>query len=144
MTGGTEMLLTVTKRATANSNSSAVNPAAAYRPSRMAALLRAVRGLGWCSNGELRFQLEKVLLTEAAHVHELLNFLERAVLLPIFDDARRHLGPDAGQRLEVGCRCGIDVHDLSRPRLCRRLRFGLSSDARNGGKQRRKRSKHHG
>ena len=35
---------------------------------------------------DLALQLEKVLLADAADVHELLDFLERAVLLPVLDD----------------------------------------------------------
>ena len=37
-----------------------------------------------------------------ADVHQVFNLLERAVLLPVLDDARRHRRADARQLLEIG------------------------------------------
>src|SRR5947199_291829 len=58
---------------------------------------------------QVRLQLEEVLLSHAAYIHQLLDLLERSVLLPVLDDAFGGLGADAGKRLQLGDRCGVDV-----------------------------------
>src|SRR5215471_15354868 len=92
------------------------------------------------ADGDLRLQLEKVLLADAAHIHQLLDLLERAVLLPVLDDARRRLGADARQPLEIGCRRGVEVDDSSCGRLgscmCACGRRRLSADGRGRGAER--------
>src|SRR5439155_20433456 len=98
-------------------------------PFRLALLLRLV---GLSADGELRLQLEKVLLADAAYVHQLLDFLERTVLGSVLDDQRRRFRTDAGQRVELRGGCGVDVDRRGR-RLgldrCARGRLGL----RRGG-----------
>ena len=80
----------------------------------------------------LRLQLEKVLLADAAYVHQLFHFLERTVLGSVLDDQRRRFRTDAGQRVELRGGCGVDVDRRGR-RLgldrCARGRLGL----RRGG-----------
>ena len=60
---------------------------------------------------DLRLQLQEVLLPDAADVHQLLDLLERAVLLPVLDDARGGLGADARQPFEIGRRRGVQIDD---------------------------------
>src|SRR5215470_494509 len=88
------------------------------------------------ADGDLRLQLEKVLLADAAHIHQLLDLLERAVLLPVLDDARGRLGADARQPLEISCRRGVEVDDSSCGRLggcmCACGRRRLSADGLRG------------
>src|SRR5450830_303021 len=77
-------------------------------PHNRLALLGRVVGLRR-RDDDLGLQLEEVLLADTADVHQLLDFLERAVLLAVLDDARGGLRADAGQRLELGRRCAVDV-----------------------------------
>ena len=114
MVGGTAMAVSVVSRATTNISSSTENPRVAFAacmcvrlPSsgRQAgratlpsvALRRRVLNLG---NGDLGLQLEEVLLANSSDVHQLLDLLERTILLPVRDDERCGLRTDARQCLE--------------------------------------------
>src|SRR5262249_15038821 len=108
--GGMAIPPTVTVTATANRSSMAEKPIALL----VGRLLRA--------NGELRLQLQEVLLTEAADVHQLLDLLEGAVLLAVLDDPGGGLRADARERLEVGGTGGVDIDH--RPRSGGRLPRG--------------------
>src|SRR6185503_8335440 len=83
-------------------------PALPGPPWRLRLVLAVVIGLD-SGERELWLQLQEVLLTETADVHQILDLLERSVLLPVFDDPRGHRRADAGQRLELGGRRGVDV-----------------------------------
>src|SRR6188474_752803 len=91
--------------ATANRSSMNVNPPAARTMTS--------RGKGPASEGparvqhllpdrELAAELQEALLADALHVHQLLDLLERAVLLAVLDDPRGHLLADAREFLELG------------------------------------------
>src|SRR5947207_13054926 len=71
------------------------------------------------ADGELRLQLQEVLLPDAADVHQLLDLLEWSVLLPVFENARSGLGADAGKPFEVGGGCRVDVDSDGRQRRLR-------------------------
>src|SRR4026208_1388408 len=74
--------------------------------------------VGLCrADRELRLQLEKVLLAQAADVPQLLALLEGSVLLPVLDDAGGGFGADAGQRFEVRGGGGVDVDGRGRRRF---------------------------
>src|SRR5262245_65997869 len=60
---------------------------------------------------ELGLELQEVLLPDAGHVHQVFNFLEGAVLLPVLDDPCRHLRADARKGLELGRRRGVEIDD---------------------------------
>src|SRR5262245_4837856 len=70
-------------------------------------------------DGDEWFHLEEALLPHAADVHQVLDLLEAAVLLPVVDDALRHLRPDTGNGGELLGGCGVQV---DRCRGCRRGR----------------------
>src|SRR5262252_5809097 len=73
------------------------------------------------TDGELRLQLQKVLLADTADVHQVLDLLERTVFLAVLDDEGGGAGADAGQRVELGGGCSVDVDH--------RARGGLDRDA---------------
>lgn len=78
------------------------------------------------ANGDERLQLEKVLLPDYLHGHQVFDLLEAAVLPAVVDDVRRQLGADPGQRIELLGGGGVDVDDdggrgfRRRPDLARR------------------------
>src|SRR5215471_14975121 len=118
-TAGTAIAATVATTLTVTASSVSEYPDATSR-FIAADLLAGCVPLGLrCADRDLRLQLEKVLLADAAHIHQLLDLLERAVLLPVLDDARRRLGADARQPLEIGCRRGVEVENSCCRRLCR-------------------------
>src|SRR5712671_6070526 len=57
-------------------------------------------GLG-AGGRDLRLQLQEVFLPDAADVHQLLDLLERPVLLAVLDDTGGRFGADARQRFEL-------------------------------------------
>ena len=86
-------------------------PAAGQAPGPLA-LTAAAIVIGFRrGDGELRLQLEEVLLPDAADVHQLLDLLERTVLLPVLDDAGGGFRADAGQPFEIGGRGGVEIDD---------------------------------
>src|SRR5438045_3002048 len=110
-TGGTAIPHTVIVSARTKRSSSAEKPAARRRRTRWTRLLLRALGDLRRANAQLLLQLQEVLLAEAADVHDVLDLLERAVLLPVLDDAGGGLRTDAGQRLELRCRRCVDVDD---------------------------------
>mgnify|MGYP003693986989 CR=1 FL=1 len=71
-------------------------------------LLTIVIGLGG-ADGELRLELEKVLLSQASDIHQLSTFLKGPFFCRVLDDAGGGFRADAGQRFEVGRGRGVDV-----------------------------------
>src|SRR5262249_34984413 len=139
--GGTTMPPTVAINPVTNSSSIAETPAAllTWRARSGLRTLGRLRS----AKSELSLQLEEVLLAEAAHVHQLFDLLERAVLLSVLDDAGRHLRADAGQRLEFCGRRRVDVHDGGRGRRLRRVAAGLClACVARGGDERQRRNQH--
>ena len=65
-------------------------------------LLRAARLRFRGRNRDLRLELEEVLLTDAADVHQFLDLLERPILLSVFDNPSGGFGADARQPFELG------------------------------------------
>ena len=60
-------------------------------------------------DGHERLELEKALLADAAHVHQVFGLLEAAVLLAVLDDPLGGGPADPGQRLELRDRRGVEV-----------------------------------
>src|SRR5215207_8193101 len=63
---------------------------------------------------EIRLQLQKTLLADTLHIHQLLDFLEASVLLPVLDDALGGLPANARQRLDLRQRGGVQIHRRGR------------------------------
>src|SRR5438067_2883149 len=105
---GTATPLNVATRPKTNITSTIEYPAATVPSSCLQLRLMVVVGLRR-RDRQVRLQLEEVLLSHAAYIHQLLDLLERSVLLPVLDDAFGGLGADAGKRLQLGDRCGVDV-----------------------------------
>src|SRR6188768_3279552 len=78
--------------------------------------VRRIEALGRLGRAdrEPSLQLQEVLLADALHVHQVLDFLERTVLLAVLDDPLGHLGADAGKVFEIRSRCGVEVDDRRR------------------------------
>jgi hypothetical protein len=70
-------------------------------------------------------QLQKALLADALHVHQLFDLLERAILGAVVHDSRGHLCADAGQLLQLGYRRRVQVDRRRRTRCRRFLRLWL-------------------
>src|SRR5579862_1942200 len=87
-------------------------------------------------HGDVILQLEKVLLADAADVHQILDFLERSVFLAVFDDARGRLGADAGQVVELAGGSSVDVDRRRERRLGRGTRRGARRRLRRTGLRR--------
>src|SRR5262245_31096328 len=83
----------------------------AARPAPVSLLRLIVIGFG-IANADVILELEEVLLSDAANVHQLFDLLERTVLLPVLHDERGGLCTNAWQTIELGCRCRVDVDDL--------------------------------
>src|SRR5688572_10387632 len=62
-----------------------------------------------CGHRDERLQRQEALLPDTAYVHQVLDLLERATLLAILEDPFGGCLSDAGQRLELRDRCGIQV-----------------------------------
>src|SRR6186713_616930 len=157
LTDGTTAADTVVTRPTTNTSSSKVKPAVRMFTPREKArpmtagpfrLLLSVLGF---ADGDLRFQLQKTLLADALHVHQFLDLLERPLLLPVFDDASRRRGADAGQLFELRRRRGVQIDDRrGRSRAgfgaCRRrglrLRLGLRRREQGERRERQNDSSH--
>src|SRR5439155_24543479 len=82
------------------------------------------------ADGDLRLELEEILLADAADVHQLLDFLERTVLLAVLDDPRSGLRADAGERIELRRGRGVDIDDHRGRWFWRRGRLGLRERGR--------------
>src|SRR5919197_5508412 len=116
---GIATALNVATRPATNSNSTSEYPAATSDLRCLELRLMIVVGLRR-RDRQVAFQLEEVLLADTADVHQLLDLLERSVLLPVLDDPFRGLRADAGKRLQLGDRCRVDVDGSCNGRLCRR------------------------
>jgi hypothetical protein len=73
------------------------------------------------ADGYQRLDLEEALLADALDVHQLLNLLEPAALLAVFDDQLRGPRPDPRQRFELRHGGSIEVDRRRR----RRSGFGF-------------------
>src|SRR5882672_2466095 len=84
-------------------------PGRSTRPGRPLSLLTiVVIGLRRADR-DLRLELQEVFLPDAADVHQLLDLLERSVLLAVLDDPRGGFRADAGQRFEIDRRGRVEV-----------------------------------
>src|SRR5215831_13234373 len=115
-TAGTAIAATVATTPTVTASSVSEYPDAAFVLATADLFAGRVPFGPGSADRDLRLQLEEVLLADTAHIHQLLDLLERSVLLPVLDDARRSLGANTWQRLEIGCRRCVEVDD-SRRRL---------------------------
>jgi hypothetical protein len=60
--------------------------------------------------GDERLQLQEALLPDAFDVHQILNFLKAAALLPVLENPLRGGRPDAGKRLQLRLRGGVQIY----------------------------------
>src|SRR5688572_2696303 len=95
-----------------------VPPKRRLRKGGRASVTGRLFGLG--RNHDERLELQKALLANALHVHQVFDPLEAAALGPVFDDPLRDLAADAGQRLELLDRGGVEIEERFRGRLSRR------------------------
>src|SRR5215831_1906426 len=113
-TAGTAIAATVATTPTVTASSVSEYPDAAFVLATADLFAGRVPFGPGSADRDLRLQLEEVLLADSAHVHQLLDLLERSILLPVLDDARRSLGADSWQRLEISCQRGVEVDDSRR------------------------------
>src|SRR5262245_18004527 len=86
-------------RAVANRVSASANP----RSSESTRLLR------FRVDRDERLELEEALLADPLDVHQLLDLLEPARLLPVLEDALGRGAADAWQRFEIRQRGGVEI-----------------------------------